>query len=380
MKCRFTDTYLDYAKEITDSPDVFLQWGALLAISSCLSRSVYLEIGSWNISPHLWIVLIGKSSSHKSMTLSHVEDMIEASLPNRLAPSEFSQEAIIHCLAENSSRLFIFDEAKSFFDSMGKKYNEGLKSLLTTLYRKPNYSRTTLKHGTLSIQGCYMTMGMATTPEWLRESLVSAEDSAMSGFLARFLMIPYTGKGNTPLPKPPPHNREKWEALVERLRQFNYIARPFAYEPDADRFFVQWFHETTERQNEAAPVLGPFFEHFKNEAVHKLAMVFAIDRGETSITLGAIKEAVLSLSYIEETLPSLLEDISSSKWDRERKRLVTLIRSRGLIKRSELSRSSGLSGQHLTSHISGLIQDHLVLVENISTNSKPGQIVRWDGD
>src|SRR3990167_9145418 len=182
---RFTDDYLTYAREFTDCPDVFLSWGALLAISSSLSRSVYVEIGSWNVAPHIWPILIGKSSSHKSTALSITEDLIESVDVDRLAPHEFTQEAILKSLSEKPARLFVFDEAKSFFDSMGKKYNEGLKSLFTTLYRKPNYTRSTLKHGVLSIQSAYLTIGMATTPEWLRQSLLDAEDSALSGFLAR---------------------------------------------------------------------------------------------------------------------------------------------------------------------------------------------------
>jgi hypothetical protein len=380
MNERFTEKYLEYATEFTDCPQVFLMWGALLAISSSLSRDVHVEIGSWNIAPHIWPVLIGKSSSHKSTALSITEDLIESVDVDRLAPHEFSQEAILKALSERSSRLFIFDEAKSFFDSMGKKYNEGLKSLFTTLYRKPNYTRTTLKHGTLSIRQAYLTIGMASTPEWLRESLTNAEDSAMSGFLARFLMIPYTGKGSTPIPMPPPHDLLKFGALKDQLRAFQRISRPYRYSLESLAAFKEWFQQTTERENAALPVLGPFFEHFKNEAIHKLSVLFAIDRGEETISLEAFKEARISLSFVEEQLPALVSDLTDSKFDRERLRIMAIVKSHRVIDRTSLSRLSRITGRRLTDHLSGLFQDDLIRTIKRETSGRYVQEVTWVGE
>lgn len=377
---RFTDAYLDYAKEFTDCPDVFLTWGALLAISASLSREVYVEIGSWNIAPHLWIILIGKSSSHKSTAISIVEDLIEVMDSQRSAPHEFSAEAIITSLSKASNRLFIFDEAKGFFDMVSKKYNESLKSLFTTLYRKPTYSRETLKHGRLQIVNAYIPMGMATTPEWLRASLQDAEQSAMSGFLARFLMVPYSGNGNHPISKPPPHDPEKFRALSEMLKQFSFISQPFIYAPDADKFMDSWYHEVTKRENESLPILGPFFEHIKNEAIHKLSIIFAVDRGERQISLGAVKDAVLALSYVEEQMPSLVSDLTDSKWDREHKRMLDVVRKHQDIERSDLSRLTRLSGQHLTAHLIGAEQDGHLESKKVSGSTKPKQMVSWMGE
>ena len=380
MTERFTDAYLDYAHEFTDCPDPFLLWGALLAISASLSRSVYVEAGSWNISPHIWVVLIGKSSSHKSTAITIVEDLIELVDSTRTAPHEFTSEAIIQSLSKSSNRLFIFDEAKSFFDMLGKKYNESLKSLFTILYRKPNYSRTTMKHGTLHISDAYLPMGLATTPDWLRQSLQDAEQSAMSGFLARFLMVPYTGNGNDPMALPPPHSASKFEGLVERLKQFTCIEQVFHYTPEARARMATWYTEVTERENDSLPVLGPFFEHLKNEAIHKLGVLFAVDRGEIEIGLKAYEEAAMCLRYIEDMLPGLLQDITSSKWDQERKKLVEVLRKKMVVDRSEVSRLTHLWGDHLTAHFRGLQQDKLIKLEDLHSATKPKQIITWLGE
>lgn len=357
---RFTDEYLAYAKEFTDCPDVFLTWGALLAISASLSRECHVQIGSWNIAPHLWIIVIGKSSSHKSTAISIVEDLIDLVDCNRAAPHEFSSEAIITSLSKSSNRLFIFDEAKGFFDMMSKTYNESLKSLFTTLYRKPTYTRETLKHGRLQITNAYIPMGMATTPEWLRASIQDAEQSAMSGFLARFLMVPYAGNGNKPMSKPPPHDPEKFSGLVSRLIGFTRIAHPFHYTPEADTFMDEWYHDITRRENESLPILGPFFEHMKNEAIHKLGVIFAVDRGESEITLGAVKDAVLALSYIEDMLPSLVEDLTDNRADRDRRKVASFIKSHGVCTREKLAHGVHIHGENLTRLLIGLEADGLI--------------------
>lgn len=376
---RFTDRYLDYAKDFTDCPDVFLTWGALLAISSVLSRQVYVEIGSWNIAPHLWMILIGKSSSHKSTAISIVENLVEDISPDRLASHEFSSEAIIKSLSENPNRLFVFDEAKSFFDSMSKSYNESLKSLFTILYRKPNYTRTTLKHGTVSISGAYMPIGMATTPEWLRSSLQDAQEAALSGFLARFLMVPYLGVGNRPIARPKPHSVEKYESLRETLRGFGRISRPYSYTPEADAYLEKWYGDTTDRENDAMPVLGPFFEHIKNEAVHKLAVIMAIDRGEDVITLAGLKEACLALSYIEDQLPSLVSDLTDQKIERERKKVSDYIKGKGLCKREDLASAVHIHGENLTRYLRGLEEDNLISISREKGQTKPVTLVSWTG-
>jgi len=380
MTKRFTESYLEYANEFTDCPDPFLLWGALLAISASLSRSVYVAAGSWNVAPHIWLVLIGKSSSHKSTAISIVEDLIEVVDSERSAPHEFTAEAIIQSLSKNSNRLFVFDEAKSFFDMLAKKYNESLKSLFTILYRKPNYTRTTLKHGVLHIQNAYLPMGMATTPEWLRQSLQDAEQSAMSGFLARFLMVPYAGTGNPPMALPPPHNADKFRELSETLWEFKKIEQVFHYTAEAKAKLHYWYNETTERENRALPLLGPFFEHFKNEAIHKLSILFAVDRGEKEITLEAFKEAVLCLRYVEDMLPGLVEDMTGTQWDRDHKRIAEILKSHGVIDRSALSRLTKCSGQHLTAHLTGFHQDRDIKTHDEPTKSKSKQIITWVGD
>ena len=380
MTERFTEKFIEYANEFTDCPDPFLLWGALLSISASLSRSVYVEAGSWNISPHIWVVLIGKSSSHKSTAITIVEDLIEVMDSERSAPHEFTAEAIIQSLSKSSNRLFIFDEAKSFFDMLGKKYNESLKSLFTILYRKPSYTRTTLKHGTMSIQNAYLPMGLATTPDWLRQSLQDAEQSAMSGFLARFLMVPYTGNGNAPMALPPPHNPEKFRALSEMLWEFKKIQQTFHYQPDALKSLAKWYSDTTERENESLPLLGPFFEHFKNEAIHKLSILFAVDRSEQEITKEAFKEAALCLRYVEDCLPGLVEDMTGSKWDRDHKRVSEVIRKAGVIGRNELARLTHLTGQHLTAHITGLFQDQMISTKTENTNGRPKDLITWIGE
>lgn len=376
---RFTEKYLEYAKEFTDCPDIFLHWGSLLAISATLSRAVYFKSGRWNPAPNLWIILIGKSSSHKSTAIGIAEDLIESLDANRLAPHEFTQEAIIKALSENALRLFVFDEAKSFFDSTMKDYNKGLAPLLTTLYRKSHYTRTTMKHGTLNIQNAYLTMGMATTPEWLRKSLQNAEEIALSGFLSRFLLIPYSGNANHPFPISPPDDAMKFAALTEQLKDWSLLQHQFVYQPEARKAFDIWFEELTDRENKTLPIFGAFYEHFKNEAIHKLSIIYALDRGEKEITRSAFGEAIFALAYIEEMLPSLVEDLTSDFAERERKKIMQYAEAKVVCSREALASDVRIHGEKLTRHLFGLQADGKILLVNRKTKTRPITMIEWTG-
>lgn len=366
-------------KDFTDCPDVFLKWGSLLAISSCLSRKACYESGSWDQAPNIWLILIGKSSSHKSIAISRVEELIESIEPRRLAPHEFTQESIIKSLSEYSERLFVFDEAKAFFDATTKKYNEGLSTLMTTLYRKPNYTRSTLKHGTITIQNAYLTMGMATTPEWLRKSIHDAQESAMSGFLSRFLLVPFAGDPNKAIPRPPAHNQQKFAELKDILRSYQLIEHPFDYTADAAKAFDAWFYDIAERGNQALPIFGPFYEHFKNEAIHKLAILYAVDRGEQIISRSALGEAICALDYIESTLPSLVEDLTSDSLERERRKIIDYIRKQGLCRREALASVVHVHGEKLTRHLHGMQDDDLIKVFASDGKTKKVMMIEWVG-
>jgi hypothetical protein len=85
--------------------------------------------------------------------------------------------------------------------------------------------------------------------------------------------------------------------------------------------------------------------------------------------------------YVEDMLPPLVEDMTGSKWDRERKRVIEILREKMVIDRTLLSRLSHLTGEHLTAHLRGLLQDKLITTkEQIHNTGRPVQYVSWVGD
>jgi hypothetical protein len=223
-------------------------------------------------------------------------------------------------------------------------------------------------------------MGLATTPEWLRQSLDNAEQSAMSGFLARFLMVPYTGNGNKPMALPPPHDPDKFKALSEMLWEYKKIAQVFHYKPDALDKLAVWYGEATARENKALPVLGPFFEHIKNEAIHKLCVLFAVDRGEQEISIECFREAALCLRYVEDMLPALLSDLTDQRWDRERRKIADYIKAHSGCRREELADNVYIHGEALTKHLNGLESDGKIIIRKEKRVTRAITVLDWVAD
>jgi hypothetical protein len=192
-------------------------------------------------------------------------------------------------------------------------------------------------------------------------------------------MIPYSGNGNKPFPMPPPHSLYKFGVLKDILRGFQRIEQAFSYTAEARSAFDTWFIDITEREHKAIPILGGFFEHFKNEAIHKLAIIFAIDRGEQEITRSAFGEAVSALSYVEEMLPSLLEDLTSDRLEQDRRKIKNHLRTNGICRREDLANAVHIHGDKLSNHLRGMQADDLIKMWQEPTKTRKVWMLEWIG-
>ena len=222
-------------------------------------------------------------------------------------------------------------------------------------------------------------MGLATTPEWLRQSLQEAEQSVLSGFLARFLFVPFFGNGNDPMSMPPPHDSMKFKALSEMLLHIRRIEQPFTYTSDAIAHLDAWYKETTKREDSALPALGPFFEHFKNEAIHKISVLLAIDRSESIISIDTLNEAIDCLRYIEDNLPNLMDDITSDRRDQSRRKVSTFIKEKAICRREDVSTTTRIHGEDLTRILAGLEADGKITQRKEKGKTKMVTIIDWVG-
>lgn len=380
---KFVDDFIDYCRDFTGCPEVFLRWSALLALSAVAGENKILRRGDWDVRPNLWVLMIGNSSSYKSTGLSSVRRLLHELVPGILASQEYSHEALIEDIAQNPHRLFLYDEAESYFRMLAQKYNAPMRSAMMSLYNNiPIKRQIKGKSGAgeiYSIDHSYVCWGGASTPFQISAQLNGSTTDFLSGMFPRFLMVSYFGTEKT-VEDPPPANLKKRSALMNTLRDLSLVGeREYTYTPEALDAKSKWLAQFNKRANSSEQLLSAFYRKLRDEHFHKLAMLSAFERGVTKLSIQDVAEASTYLWPIEKEWGSLIERLTEKEWDRDAKRVSAYLKTNGRASRSEIINGvRGIKAQKLSAILDGFLQDNQISITKDATDTlKPKTIITW---
>ena len=178
----FIEDYLEYTK-YQESPEIFHKWVAIGLISSCLERNVWIDMGYWKVYPNLYVFLIAGTAICRKSTaidvgvdllheLQHPPNIIES----KITPAALVKRIAIHTVGDENeadracAATIVASELANFL-SMDKVY-EGLVPLLTQLYdNRKFFESSTISRGTDRLKEPSVTLLIATTLSWLRQSM-----------------------------------------------------------------------------------------------------------------------------------------------------------------------------------------------------------------
>lgn len=373
---KFIDDFVAYAQEFTGCPKPFLEWSAILCLSVVAGRRHTLRRGDWDIHPNLWIMLLGQSSSYKSTGLSIARRLLRDVIPAAMLGQEYSSEKLLDDIAENPHRLFVYDEAETFFKMLTQSYNPTLRSAVMTLWRDDWYVRKT-KKADVVIKDAYLCWGGASTPVQIASQLNSKDSDLLSGMFPRFLLVPYFGEEFS-LQDPPPYDPIKRTALVNYLSKLASVGeREYTYSPEAIRLKSQWLTRFEVRRHEADTFLAAFFKKMKDEHFHKLAMLSAFERGSVTIQPSDLEEVIPRLWQIEDNLPSLLEIMTNDEWSRQVERVGKYVAKMGKCSRSDIMLKLRLRGFYLEKLLQSLVIDGKIERKREVLTTRPTEIITW---
>lgn len=377
---KFVDDFVAYAREFTGCPTPFLEWSALLCLSTVANRKHRLRRGNWDVAPNLWVLLLGRSSSYKSTGLATARKLLREACPDNLMGQEYSHEKLLDDLAVNSHRLFTYDEAESFFMMLNQKYNAPMKSALMSLWRDDYYQRATKGGGSVTIRDAYLCWGGASTPVQLANQTASKDSDLLSGLLPRFLIVPYFGE-EASLDDPPPDDPIKREKLIAQLKSLAFTLEcEYIYTPEALVLKAQWLSKFQARIAAVDSRLSAFYRKMRDEHYHKLAMLSAFERGSNLIEPSDLANVTHFLWPIEKSLPDVLEQITSDQWSRDSERISDAIKRAGVVTWNSLADKCRIRGMTLEKHISCLKIDEKIEVELKRDGAhRPTKIITWRG-
>lgn len=381
---KFLDDFVDYNRDFTGCPEIFLRWSGLLALSAVAGYKHVHRRGNWDVHPNLWLLLLGNSSSYKSTGLSSARRLLYESTPGVLASQEYSHEALIEDVAKNSHRLFIYDEAESYFKMLAQKYNAPMRSAMMSLYNGvPLQRQIKGKSGageTFTIENAYVSWGGASTPYQISAQMNGSTTDLLSGMFPRFIMVPYFGSESS-LEDPPPDNKTKRRILVNRLRQLSEIGeREYTYSADALKIKHAWLSRFNKRAESAEILLSAFYRKMRDEHIHKVAMLSAFEREAVIMDTQDIENAIGLLWPVEKEWPALIERLTEKEWDREANRVENFLKKERECDRNDILRAiRGIKAQKLTAILGGFFQDGKIEMPppDRSGAGRPRIKIRW---
>lgn len=406
--------YVDFLCETTDADPIMITMSVLGTISGFMKTNVSIKEGVYfqKLYPNLWMVAVADSGSFKSTALRKgaklalqrgkmieevtaklkqklytlksnggkdkkdkvraLEDQIKASensdamLPDRTTP-----ESLFEHLSDGNGGLLLISEFGPWLETMEKKYNIGLKGLLTDLYDiPPRYSIKTKTGGHLKINNPFISIAGVSTLPWIEKNM-KIEDVAV-GFLARFLMF-YPPMEKT-IPKALPSNKKlnnPAESELQDLLDNIPDSKEYGLSKEAKALYKQIHSDLYKMDNvdeKRQNILKPFVKRWSPYLL-KLAMImqYCMNPKKDKITAAAVKSANAVLTYaITSTKLLFQNDLGQSEHQQKCTKVLKYVAKQGgKVTRSQLQRSHTLDGGNTDYEyvLSSLIMGNQVVVD-----------------
>ena len=329
----FLGDYRTFAKGSEAHP-TYHTFAALVALSSVVSRRVWLEMGYFKVYPNLYTVLVGPAGNRKTsaMTIARnlirevgnipfsaecvtkeklILDMAEGEVAVDAMPPQFAAQKIMTPMTIMVTELSEFLGAGSI----------GMINFLTTIYDQDVYEHRTKNKGEVTINGPYLNLLACTTPDWITTYLRS--DVISGGFSRRAIFVLETGKsGRIPFPEVTLEAKSAWASAVAYARRLQKVCGPFTWDAKARTFFADWY--TNLKMPTEETVVG-YFET-KHMQLLKIAMLIALSEStDLVLRIEHLEFGLDLLKLAEENLTRVFEGIGRNELNGAASKVMDLL-------------------------------------------------------
>lgn len=316
----FLKDYMIYTAGNEAHP-TYHMYSALVALSSIVSRRVWIDLGYFQKFANLYVVLVGPPGNRKTTAMSickalmkeigeinySAECQTKESLSVELqsyqtsfickavGPAPIQYAPITVCVTELSQFLGIASAHMIDF--------------LTTIYDCNFYDLKTKNKGKQEITGPYLVLLGCTTPAWITSRL--REDVISGGFSRRAIFVYETDKANRiAFPEVTQEAKDAWDRVVKYSRVIQNIGGPFKWASDAHRFYRDWYDTRTIPND---PTTQWYYET-KHDQLLKISMLVALsERPELVLEKSHLEFSLEILALVEKNLPRVFEGLGRNE-------------------------------------------------------------------
>jgi hypothetical protein len=319
----FLDDYKTFTSGNEAHPNYHL-WCALVALSSIVSRRVYIEQGFFRVYANLYVVLVGPPGNRKTTAMSVSKTLMRELKTIPMTAECITKEALVQSMAENE-RAFqpAPKDGAALMPTVYTPYTvcvtelsqfvgaskENMIDFLTTIYDQDFYENKTKNKGTDTIIGPYLVVLACTTPAWITARL--RDDVISGGFSRRALFVYETERGERiPFPEVTAEARLAWDRVVEYSRKLLEVSGVFQWDHKAKDWYSHWY-KTLDIPDD--PTVQGYYET-KHMQLLKVAMLVSCSEStDLILRIDHLKRALEILDHMEINLPRVFEGIGRNE-------------------------------------------------------------------
>jgi len=368
----FIKNYIDTFSEVTDTPRIFLFWGAMVAVATVLGKNVYIPWEARRLYPNIWCVFLAPSGSRKGTGIDIPTRLLRKIDNELLLPQVASEEGLTTALAEEEEGHNIgfvrWQEFSKILRSwLNRQSWQASQEFWIDLWdNKPLKKK--LSGTEFNIPETSISFLSASTPKTF--STFFEPEDLEGGFFGRVYLISCLKKDKY-FPIPPSIERKGGEdELITKLTEIKtYFKGELSYREFEDAF-SHWAKEIQE--NHKLGLLDSFYSRIETHAM-KLAMIYeAATTKKTDITKESFTYAVNALEFlIASAYPLVSEDIGLSQEEKRISRVAKYIQEKGEVRRSEIMQNLHLEAFNMDNIERTLLERELIDIDKESGQRGP---------
>ncbi len=325
----------------TEPPESYKLWTAISVVASALQRKCFLRWGTLTFYPNLYILLIGPPSSRKGTAMGPGADLImDANI--QVATEATSLQALMHSMmdatasvVDESGKMEVHSSLTVFSEEFTVFLGYDNKDLITYLCRWYDCQRIfkyrTIQRDTETVQGVWLNLIGATTPELIRSSL--PHDAIGGGLTSRIICIYEEKKGkDVIIPIQTKEEVELYQYLLYDLEKILLYSGEFKY---TESFLDIWTDWRTKIANEEPRFSDPRLAGYLGRQpahIMKLAMVASVSRGTGPAMVMTGDDLTRAIGILEEAevkMPRVFTGVGRTEVSRLIPEVIAFIESQG---------------------------------------------------
>lgn len=336
----FLRKYLQYVDQ-TESPKLMHVWSAISAASACMGKHVALPFGIGDITPNIFVLLVGPPGTRKSKAIEYACDLIKSSTGVRFAPddtggqrqglisaiegdtqlddSEQEMNLMANAISINSltdigsirvnttnssDTHHIFASASEFGTFMGEG-NVNMTRFLNKVWDGEDYNYK-LKNTQKVLKDPLMTIIGGTTPTDIARILPN--ESIGQGFMSRWLLIFVSQKPRKVARPRLDLSLADW--LKERYAWLHYEMHGLMNETKEAAALLDSIYENDVIDLQDSRFL--YYTERRHTHLQKLCMILTALRQSYTIETSDVEQANMLLTAAEEFMPEALGEFGLS--------------------------------------------------------------------